>query len=169
MPTDWLTFVSFMNDEKSKTLTRTAFTAYLKSRKLRRTVEREMILEKVMEMPDNFSVDSLRASLEQTYRVSLATVYNTMQLLTNAGIVRRHQFDGQISRYEKIAPSGDGNHHHLVCTECGKIKTVKDIEIARMVNSRRYPTFHATYFTLCIYGVCSRCARRLKKNKHITL
>lgn len=163
MPIDWLTFVSFMNDEKSKALARAAFSAYLKSRRLRHTTEREMVLEKVLDMPDNFSIESLHASLMQADRVSLATVYNTMQLLTGAGIVRKHTFDGPTSHYERVPTTKEGGHLHLVCTECGKIKAVKDTEISRAVNSRRHPTFHASYFTLCIYGVCSRCARRLKK------
>lgn len=163
MPIDWLTFVSFMNDEKSKALARATFSAYLKSRRLRHTTEREMVLEKVLDMPDNFSIESLHASLVQADRVSLATVYNTMQLLTGAGIVRKHTFDGSTSRYERVSPAKEGVHFHLVCTECGKIKAVKDAEISRAISSRRYPTFHTAYFTLCIYGVCSRCARRLKK------
>lgn len=165
MPTDWLTFVSVMNDEKSKELARATFSAYLESRKLRHTTERDIVLEKVLEMPDNFSVDSLHASLAQAEMVSLATVYNTMQLLTGAGIVRRHTFDGTSSRYERASPANENICLHLVCTECGKIKAVKDTEISRAINSRRFPTFHTAYFTLCIYGVCSRCARRLKKKQ----
>lgn len=165
MPTDWLTFVSVMNDERFKELARATFSAYLKSKKLRRTAERDIVLEKVLEMPDNFSIDSLHASLIQADRVSLATVYNTMQLLSGAGIVRRHTFDGTISRYERVPSANESSHLHLVCTECGKIKVMKDSEISRAINSRRYPTFHTAYFTLCIYGVCSRCARRLKKKQ----
>lgn len=163
MPTVWLTFVSAMNDERSKELARTAFSAYLKSRKLRHTTERDIVLEKVLEMPDNFSINSLHASLVQADRVSLATVYNTMQLLAGAGIVRRHKFEGTVSHYERVSSANEISYLHLVCTECGKIKITKDAEISRAINSRRYPTFHTAYFSLCIYGVCSRCARRLKK------
>lgn len=165
MPTVWLTFVSVMNDEKSKELARATFSAYLKSRRLRHTTERDIVLEKVLEMPGDFSVETLHASLTQAERVSLATVYNTMQLLTGAGIVRRHTFDGTSSRYERASSANENIFLHLVCTECGKIRAVKDTEISRAINARRFPTFHTTYFTLCIYGVCSRCARRQKKNK----
>lgn len=156
-----------MNDEKSKALTHATFTAFIKSKKLRRTAEREMVLNAVLEMPDNFSISALCASLAQTDRISTATVYNTMQLLTEAGIVRRHTFDGLTSRYERLTTASGENHLHLVCTECGRIKNIKDAEIARNINARRYPTFHTAYFTLNIYGVCSRCARRLKKKINI--
>lgn len=100
------------------------------------------------------------------YHVSRATVYNTMEILVDAGLVRRHNFGSTPAQYEKVA--GITNHHHLVCTQCGKVREVKDAEIDRLLSSKRYTSFHPAYADLYIYGVCSRCARRPRpsaKNK----
>ncbi len=153
-----------MSDDKIKTSARAIFTEYMKTRKLRKTPERYAILDKVFDMTDHFFIESLYSSLEaDTYHVSRATVYNTMELLIDCGLVRRHQFGNKQAQYEKVATNGIGNHHHLVCTQCGKIKEVKDLELIKHINSHRYPTFHTTYFALYVYGVCSRCMRRNKK------
>lgn len=154
-----------MGEDRIKTSARTTFTEYLRGKKLRKTPERYAILDKVCDMNEHFHIDSLYAALEAgTYHVSRATVYNTMDLLVDCGIVRRHQFNNQPAQYEKV--SGLGNHQHLICTQCGKVKDVKDPELMKMMNARRYPTFHTSYFTITVYGVCARCQRRGKPKQN---
>lgn len=150
-----------------KASARTTFTEYLQGKKLRKTPERYAILDKVCDMTEHFHIDTLYSELEATsYHVSLATVYNTMDLLIDCGLVRRHQFNNQPAQYEKV--SGVGNHHHLICTQCGRIKDVKDQELLKMMNARRYPAFHTSYFAINVYGVCSRCQRRGKSKSKTT-
>lgn len=154
-----------MNEDKIKQSVRNTFTEYLHSKKLRKTPERYAILDKVFDMTDHFYIESLYTALEsEAYHVSRATVYNTIELLIDCGLVRRHQFNNQLAQYEKITGIGN-NHHHLICTQCGKIKEVKDPELMKMMNARRYPTFHTAYFAIYVYGVCSRCQRKNKKKK----
>ncbi len=154
-----------MNEDKIKQSVRNTFTEYLHSKKLRKTPERYAILDKVFDMTDHFYIESLYTALEsEAYHVSRATVYNTIELLIDCGLVRRHQFNNQPAQYEKITGIGN-NHHHLICTQCGKIKEVKDPELMKMMNARRYPTFHTAYFAIYVYGVCSRCQRKNKKKK----
>lgn len=154
-----------MNEDKIKQSVRTTFTEYLHSKKLRKTPERYAILDKVFDMTDHFYIESLYTTLEsEAYHVSRATVYNTIELLIDCGLVRRHQFNNQPAQYEKITGISN-NHHHLICTQCGKIKEVKDPELLKMMNARRYPTFHTAYFAIYVYGVCSRCQRKNKKKK----
>ena len=154
-----------MSDERTKTTAITAFTQYMTKHKLRKTPERYAILEKVMEMNSHFIIDSLHQLLEADgYHVSLATVYNTMQLLVDAGLVRRHTFGKQTAQYEKIIGSAI-NHHHLVCSRCGKVKEVSDPEVDAVLGSRRYSSFQPAYADLYIYGVCSRCLRKAKRKK----
>ena len=154
-----------MNEDKIKQSVRNTFTEYLRNKKLRKTPERYAILDKVFDMTDHFYIESLYSTLEsEAYHVSRATVYNTIELLIDCGLVRRHQFNNQPAQYEKITGVGN-NHHHLICTQCGKIKEVKDPELMKMMNARRYPTFHTAYFEIYVYGVCSRCQRKNKKKK----
>ncbi len=153
-----------MSEEKLKTSARASFTEYLRNKKLRRTPERYAILDQICEMSEHFYVDSLHSRLEQEgFHVSKATVYNTMELLVDCGLVRRHQFNNQPAQYERV--NGPGNHHHLICTQCGKVKEMKDPELMRMMSSRRYPSFHDAYFAIYVYGLCSRCQRKNKKKK----
>lgn len=159
---DWCIFVLVMSEDRIKISARTAFTEYLCNKKLRKTPERYAILDKVFDMTDHFYIESLYAGLEaDSYHVSRATVYNTIELLIDCGLVRRHQFNNQPAQYEKV--SGIGNHHHLICTQCGKVKEVKDPELMKVMNARRYTTFHTAYFAIYVYGVCSRCQRRGRK------
>lgn len=151
-----------MSDDKLKTSARASFTEYLHSKKLRRTPERYAILDRICELSEHFYVESLHSKLEQNgFHVSKATVYNTMELLVDCGLVRRHQFNNQPAQYERV--TGPGNHHHLICTQCGKMTEMKDPDLMKAMNSRRYPTFTAAYFAIYVYGVCSRCQRKNKK------
>ncbi len=153
-----------MNEEKIRNAAHAAFTGYMTQRRLRKTPERYAILDKVMEMNSHFLIESLYSALDEAgYHVSRATVYNTIELLIDAGLVRRHTFGNSPAQYEKVA--GIGNHHHLVCSRCGKVREVKDPELVKLLNSKRYPSFHAAYFDLYIYGVCSGCLRRVSRSK----
>ena len=156
-----------MSDDKTRIAAHNAHTQYIHTKKLRRTPERYAILDKVFDIAEHFSIENLYTTLEQDgFHVSKATLYNTIQLFVDCGLIRRHQFDGKSAQYERIA--GNGNHHHLICTQCGRIKEVKDVSLINNLNSRRYPTFHTSYFALYVYGVCSRCLRKSKKIKYKT-
>lgn len=152
-----------MVEDKTKIIAKAKLTSYLESKKLRKTPERYAILDKIFSTNDHFDIESLYLSLEKdSYHVSRATVYNTIDLLCECGMVRKHQFGNQMAQYEKV--SAAINHHHLICTECGKIKEVKDPEFLAYMNSKKYPAFSISYFNLYVYGVCNNC---LRKNKRI--
>ena len=151
-----------MSDDKSKTIARATLTQHIHAKKLRRTPERYAILDKVFDIAEHFSIETLYSALEEDgFHVSKATLYNSIQLFVDCGLLRKHQFNGKSAQYERV--TGVGNHHHLICTQCGRIKEVKDVALVNMLNSRRYPAFHTAYFALYVYGVCSRCQRENKK------
>ena len=88
-----------------------------------------------------------------------------MQLFLEAGLVRRHQFGNQPAQYERVLLGVTESHHHLVCTSCGKVRAVKAPELAERINALRYPTFRTEFFSLYVYGICSRCQKRMRKLK----
>ncbi|MCM1349287.1 MAG: transcriptional repressor [Firmicutes bacterium] len=150
-----------MTDDKSKTTAVAAFTQYMIARRLRKTPERYAILDKVFDTVGHFSIDSLHAIVDTDgYTVSRATVYNTIELLIDAGLVRRHTFGNQAPQYEKI--TGMSRHYHLVCTSCGKVRELKDAEIDELLRTRRFGKFHPMYLDLNVYGQCATCYRRLR-------
>lgn len=153
-----------MVDEKAKISAKNKFTLYLKDRGMRNTPERFAILDKVFALNVHFDVDSLYNMLEEeSYHVSRATIYNTISLLEDCGLVRKHIFDKHQAKYEKVV-STSINHHHLICTECGKVKEVKDLEFTGYMNAKKYNAFTVNYFQLYVYGVCNNCVRKKKRD-----
>lgn len=151
-----------MIEEKSKIAARNKLTLYLESRNLRKTPERYAILDMVFSCNSHFDIMVLYKKMEdEAYHVSRTTLYNTMELLIECGLVRKHQFGNQHAQYERVCDAT--NHHHLICTECGKIKDVKDVEFIKYMNTIKYPAFTPSYFMLYVYGLCNSCARKLRK------
>lgn len=151
-------------DEKSISIARGKLTEYLDKKNLRKTPERFAILNMVFSHDDHFDIDTLYEEMEaNAYHVSRSTVYNTIELFCECGIVRKHQFGSTQAQYEKVISTG--SHHHLICTECGKIREVKDAELMKYISMRKYGAFTISYFSLYVYGVCASCSRKMKKLK----
>lgn len=139
------------------------FDAYLRSKQKRRTSERFAILERALTLGGHFSAEVLRQVLTDSgYHVSPATVYSTLELLVDCGLVVSHNFDGRCRLYECCGGSR-ASHHHLICTVCGRIKEMRDAEVDTIINSKHYPAFSQTSFTLNIYGVCRSCQNRRRR------
>ena len=156
-----------MSEDKTKASAHTSFAAYIESRGLRKTPERFHILYQIMDMSGPFEADDLMRLFEQeAYRVSRATVYNTLSLLSDCGLIRRCPRTGTRIRYERV--SAVASRFQLVCSQCGKIKELKDADLFRQINAKRYSAFHAAGFTLTVNGICSRCMRQNKKKSIIT-
>jgi Fur family ferric uptake transcriptional regulator len=137
-----------------------ALTGYLKEKGLRKTIERYTILECICRIQGHFDLETLRQYVtENHFRVSQAAVYNTVELLMDAGLVVRHQFSSRIIQYE--LKSAALAHHHVICSYCGAVREIK-IEKIKMEADYKIPKFTIEYRSLYIYGMCSKCAFRKK-------
>lgn len=153
-----------MKEENSLEAIKEVFTEYLIQKKHRKTPERYAILECIYRHEGHFNAELLFNLMPKEYRVSLATVYNTLELLQESHLIVKHQFGEQVAQYEKTF--GNNIHHHLVCTKCGKIKEFSDKQIRTMIQNKKFVHFDTFRYSLYLYGLCSKCkANQNKMNK----
>ena len=134
-------------------------TDYLEEHQHRKTPERFAILEEIYTRTGHFDVEALFMYLKETnYRVSRATLYNTMDLLLDAKLIVKHQFGKNIAQFERVY--GNKQHDHLICVECGEVSEI-DSEVADIVKEVAERTeFTVSHHSLYIYGVCKKCKSR---------
>ena len=133
------------------------FETFLRSRQLKLTGERLELVEEVFSHPHHFDADQLHMALKQKGKaISRATVYRTLDLLVQCGLVRKSSFGDQHAHYEAV--HSDEHHDHLICLNCDAIIEFyrADLEALQEQICREFG-FKPMHHSLQIFGLCGDC------------
>jgi Fur family ferric uptake transcriptional regulator len=139
--------------------------AYMAKRHLRSTEQRRLIIDTLFDSGEHVTLDGLLREVRTVdSRVGYATVYRTMKLLADSGIVQEHKFGDGFTRYELV---DEAHHHdHLICLECGRITEFEEplIEELQARVAHRYG-FSVKQHKHELYGVCADCQKPSAKKR----
>lgn len=122
------------------------------------TKHRETVLTVVQSSKDHPTAKQVfDRSLKRDPRLSMATVYNSLNFLTEGGYIRRMEAGEEGVRFDGIL----ARHDHLICRKCGK---VEDVDVLPVDKTRlaTFPNFQVEEVTLRVTGLCGQCRKEGK-------
>lgn len=128
----------------------------LEEKNLRKTSQRALVWESLLDSDDHPSVEELRERLlEKGHRIGLSTIYRTLKILLESGMIRQAKLQGT-TRYEPLI--SQPNHIHFVCNRCGITDEYPSRRIERLLREETGKhDFHPVYSRYAISGLCKSC------------
>ena len=148
--------VKYSEMEKEKEI----FFDHLRRSGLKRTTQRELILDVFLETEGHSSAEDLHQLIRsRDPHVGVTTVYRTLKLLSECGLAREERLGDGRTRYEHLY--NHQHHDHLICTNCGKlIEFYSEVIESKQDEIAELYHFQPTHHSLRIFGICDECQIR---------
>ncbi len=138
----------------------TAFLAFLREKGHRITATRTEVAKRVFALHEHFSAEELQFLL-RARKISRATVYRTLSLMVEAGLVKEHAFGTREKIYEHVI--GHPRHFHLVCDNCGAIEEIKCPDAAgALTQAAREMGYMLVSIDVVVHGICKKCEEKTR-------
>lgn len=136
------------------------------------TIARQAVLDLLSKTEEHLSAEDIFFAVYKKHpNIGLTTVYRTLELFVQMGLIYKFDFGDGRARYELIeGPKGKEHHHHLVCTECGRVIDYTDfiddeLELLKRTEkelSKKY-NFEIKGHLIQFYGLCESCRKKKEK------
>src|ERR1700694_4473873 len=149
-----------MTPQKSNSEEQEVLLKHIQKRGLKRTAQRDLILDKFLRTEDHLSSEDLyRLGKQDDPSIGQTTVYRTLKLLTEAGLAREVRFGDGITHYEHNYKHQ--HHDHMICSECGRIIEFFSAELEAIQDAMEAKhRFGGTPPLLRMIGICADCRRQ---------
>ena len=136
----------------------------LRKKGYRLTPQRHMILSVIQEADEHLSIDQILERVqERNPYVSLSTIYRTLELLRELGLVRENHLPGEQPHYETAEST---EHHHLVCRRCRTIIHLEDNLLGNLHEQlQQQHAFHGLTLDLVSAGYCDACWKKMQQEQ----
>ncbi len=140
------------------------FLAHIQEKGLKRTAQRDLILDVFLRTEEHLSSEDLyRLVHKEDSSVGQTTVYRTLKLLAEAGLAREVRFGDGLTHYEHHYKHQ--HHDHMICSNCGKIIEFYSAELEAIQDAMAAKhKFQVEQHLLRIIGICADC-RRAKRDQ----
>ena len=133
------------------------FRKYLERRGLKLTSERQALFDEVFSKHEHVEADELLVRLRAKHKkISRATIYRTLELLVEAGVVGKLRIGEAGYRYERLH-AGD-HHDHLICDQCGRVIEFQSAHVPALRRQLRTEFgVEVNHACVCLTGLCPTC------------
>jgi Fur family transcriptional regulator, ferric uptake regulator len=143
-----------------------SFDTYISQLGLRQTKQRKAILDAVLNLGPHVDAETIAAEARKIdTSIGIATVYRTLQLMTEAGLLVERKFSKERTQFE-FADTDEHHHDHLICTQCGAIIEFLEPHIESLqIEVANNLGFTLRHHRMELYGDCNNAANCLRKQK----
>lgn len=136
----------------------------LQERQHKMTPQRQTVLQIFLDRPgEHLSAEDVHGLLRDEHsEIGLATVYRSLELLSDLGILQKMEFGDGCSRYEvNTTDPSQHHHHHLICTSCGKVMEFEDDLLENLEQDiMEKSSFKIHDHQVKFFGICKECQEK---------